>query len=819
MKKIFEQEDQGFTSIETPKWERFIQPQSPEQPLIRIYRNEKESCFDALFAIELAGVDRERGHSIDNEENRNDGIFDCYRNLYNSVAANDQGLEFIYRGGRDDRGKAYFNWRIVGRSKGGSIDAAAAEVQGLWHNLNLITGSVNNAYTFIPVIEPERLKDEASEEWLGVFSPLGISINSHSARPMGFLQEATISAASSVLISPRYGLKEGKVFDPIAKGFSGCSSEVKVILSLKRFKLSCDELRTVTSALRWLRNGEGKGISYHPEVKEGSNNEELVNSLESALEQWSRTPQGLRVNCMVMSKKPIPSSFLQLTGSVIFRGAPFSVSMEKQRAAGSGNKSEALDLQGCINDAAAMPPVFPGVTTLLDCNVKRSFPRAILDMPADGILLGNVGCGSSSKEVRLSGNDRSRHCYVLGATGTGKSTLLYNMIKQDIDNGEGVTLIDPHGDLYEEVLSSIPEHRLSDVVLFDPCDFSHSPGINFLECNGPHKSVQMNFITNEMLKIFDKLYDMRHAGGPIFEQYMRNALLLIMDNDYENATIMDLPLLFEDLEYRQFLIEGCKNPHVKGFWQQAELVTGDAAMRNMAPYITSKFNQFTTNALIRPIIGQPSTIDLREIMDKGKILLINLSKGYLGEFDTQLLGMLIVGKLFSCAMSRVVLRPEDRRPMSLYIDEFQNFTTDSISYMLSEARKFGIRLVLANQNMSQLKGNNILESVLGNCGSMLFFRLGAMDAEKMGAYTKPALQVQDLQDLPDFHVAARLLNRNVPGKPFVFKTNPMITPVGCLQKEDVKKVSRIMYTRKTKDVEDYIHARRTEYKNGTKEAA
>lgn len=443
MKKSFEQEEQCLPSIDKPKWERFIQPQSPEQPLFRIYRNEKESCFDALFAIELAGVDRnesETAKSNDNEYSENDGIVESYRNLFISAAASNQGLEFVYSGGRDGSGKAYFSWKIVGRSKGDSFEAAATEINSLWQNINVITGSVRNGYTFTPVIEPEKLKDETSEGWVGVVRPVGVSVNTGSARPLGFIQEAKSGiTTSTVLIAPRHGSKEGKVFDPVATAFAGCSSEVKVVLSLKRFKLSCDELRTVTSALRWLRNGVSKGISYHPEIREGSNNEELINGLGSALELWLKNPRGLRVNCMVISKKPIPSSFLSLAGSVIFNGAPFSVSMEKEGAAGSGNKSGAcaLDLQDCINDAAAMPPVFPGVTTLLDCNVKRSFPQAAFDMPTDGILLGNIGCGAASKDVRLSGTDRSRHCYVLGSTGTGKSTLLYNMIKQDIENGEG----------------------------------------------------------------------------------------------------------------------------------------------------------------------------------------------------------------------------------------------------------------------------------------------------------------------------------------------------------------------------------------------
>jgi hypothetical protein len=236
----------------------------------------------------------------------------------------------------------------------------------------------------------------------------------------------------------------------------------------------------------------------------------------------------------------------------------------------------------------------------------------------------------------------------------------------------------------------------------------------------------------------------------------------------------------------------------------------------MGPYITSKLNQFTTNALLRPIIGQPkSTINFREAMDKGKIVLVNLSKGLLGQLDCQLLGMLIMGKIFSSAMARITMKPENRKPLFLYIDEFQNFTTDSIAYLLSEARKFGIHLTLANQNLAQLNsGNgkqNILDSVLGNVGSMIILRLGAIDSEKMAVYTRPELDSQDLQELPDFTAAARILSNNAPTRPFVFKTVPMTETGRSAHVADIVANSRRKYTRFTEDVEKAISERREKF--------
>lgn len=242
-------------------------------------------------------------------------------------------------------------------------------------------------------------------------------------------------------------------------------------------------------------------------------------------------------------------------------------------------------------------------------------------LPAEGVLLGQVGAGRPPRPVRFTPADRTRHCYILGATGTGKSTLLYNLLVQDIEAGVGVCLLDPHGDLYRQVLAAVPPHRLKDVILVEPGDAERAVGINFLECGGPHPQVRMNFITNELIRIFHRLYDLTITGGLIFEQYMRNALLLVMDNEIAGGTLMDVPLLFEDERYRKELLEHCRNPYTVNFWRkQAEPASGDSSLKNMAPYITSKLNQFTSNALLRPIIGQArSTVDFRACLDEGRI--------------------------------------------------------------------------------------------------------------------------------------------------------------------------------------------------------
>ena len=312
------------------------------------------------------------------------------------------------------------------------------------------------------------------------------------------------------------------------------------------------------------------------------------------------------------------------------------------------------------------------------------------------------------------------------------------MILQDTLAGRGVGLIDPHGDLYDQLLEALPLKRAKDVVLFNPGHLDTAPGINPLECSGPNRTQQVNFAINEFLKTFERMYNMRECGGPMFEMYFRNAMLLLLESDLEDVTLTEFSLVFEDGDYRKFLKSRCKNPLVVGFWNnQAEKAKGDAALENMAAYISSKINAFTCNALIRPIIGQSkSTVDVRQVLDNRGILLVKLPKGILGELDTQLLGSFLLSKVFTTAMSRAGMKPVCRNPFHLYVDEFQNFTNDTVAHMLSESRKYGLYLTLANQNLSQLQANagrqNILDAVLGNVGNLISFRIGPTTRKSCG---------------------------------------------------------------------------------------
>ncbi len=799
--------------------QEILEPITPDHPAIFIRKKKEKEYFEAEFALELVGVTKDRSNpeATDKRANINKPDTARYRKSLITSLLSNQGLRFIYTGGKDEYGGPCFDWKVVGLSSGLSVEDTTASAKQLFQNLNVTLKAVRNDYSFVPVISGALNNNETADVWIGTIRPAGIEIAVSDEHPVGFGREHAEGEKRGVIVVPHDDKGAADTFDAVAAGAFGCPSNVRVMLAVAPFMLSESDLKSIASALKWLKKQEVKQIKFHDFVEEGVEDEELLKRLEHNLELWLKNPTGYRIICNVQSPEPIPGSYLAMLGGDLFN-CPFSITMSKGAEQNEERRElEALDLRDCINSASPMPALFPDKSVLLNSGINRVLSLPAVSLKNDGILLGHAASNSSRAEVNFAKADRSRHAYIIGATGTGKSTLLYNMIRQDIENGEGVCLVDPHGDLHSQILKAIPERRINDVVIVDPCDFKHAVGINFLECAENYKPIQMNFIVNEMIKIFDRLYDLRSTGGPMFEQYMRNALLLVMDSDYPGATLMDIPAIFEDRDYRKFLLDRCYSQIVKSFWlKQAERAGGEAALENMSPYICSKLNQFTTNALLRPIIGQAkSTLNFREAMDTGKIILVNLSKGLLGELDAQLLGMLIIGKIFSSAMGRVTVKPEQRRPLFLYIDEFQNFTTDSIAYLLSEARKFGIHLSLANQNLTQLNSGsgkqNILDSVLGNVGSMIILRLGAMDSGRMAVYTKPELDSQDLQELPDFTAAARILSRNAPTRPFVLKTIPMAETGRSAHAAEIIANSRRRYTTLTADVEKAINERREKY--------
>lgn len=421
----------------------------------------------------------------------------------------------------------------------------------------------------------------------------------------------------------------------------------------------------------------------------------------------------------------------------------------------------------------------------------------------EGIVLGVNHYRDLHTQIRMTAKDRLRHMYVIGQTGTGKTTILKNMIAQDIANGEGCCFIDPHGSDIEDILSYIPEERIDDVIYFDPASTERPMGLNMLEYDVT-KPEQKTFVVDEMLSIFNKLFDMKTAGGPMFEQYFRNATMLVLEDPDSGSTLLDISRVLADEEFRKMKLSRCRNPVVLQFWNNvASKAGGEASLQNIVPYIVSKFDVFMSNEIMRPIIAQQeSAFNFRKVMDEKKILLVNLSKGRLGEINANLIGLIMVGKLLMAALSRVDTPDDQRAPFYLYIDEFQNVTTNAISQILSEARKYKLSLNIAHQFIAQLD-EGIKNSVFGNVGSMAVFRVGADDAAYLESQFSPVFDQKDLIQLENWNAYMKMLVNGEPVKPFNIKT--LAPPEG---KRDIvphlKELSAIQYGRPRAEVEQEI---------------
>ncbi len=438
------------------------------------------------------------------------------------------------------------------------------------------------------------------------------------------------------------------------------------------------------------------------------------------------------------------------------------------------------------------------------------------DLPEEGIMLGTNVYRGQERIVRIKREDRRRHTYIIGKSGGGKSVLIANMAIQDVLNGDGVCVLDPHGDLVEDVLNHIPPERAEDVILFKPADMERPMALNLIEFDERYPE-QKTFVINEMINIFDKLYDLKSTGGPIFEQYMRNALLLIMSDPESGSTLMEIPKVLADAEFRNMKLERCKDQTIVDFWRkEAEKAGGDAALANVVPYITSKLTQFISNDTMRPIIGQQkSSFNFRDVMDSQKILLVDLSKGAIGEMNAYLLGMILVGKILMAALSRTDMPREKRKDFYLYIDEFQNFTTDSICSILSEARKYGLSLIIAHQYLGQLVANqdtSIKDAVFGNVGTWITFKVGSEDAEELEKEFAPVFNQYDLINVEKFTTYVKLLIDNTASKPFSMKT-PWPLP-GQERKDIAEKIatlSRLKYGQDRNIIEAEIKRRTSGY--------
>ena len=429
------------------------------------------------------------------------------------------------------------------------------------------------------------------------------------------------------------------------------------------------------------------------------------------------------------------------------------------------------------------------------------------NMPDDGLLLGYNVFRGVKKPVRLSKGDRQRHMYTVGQTGTGKSTYLENLALQDMLSGGGFAFVDPHGDTAERLLAMVPRERTEDIIYFSPSDVEYPMGLNLFEHQSPDEK---DFLIQEVLNMLYKLYDPQHQGimGPRYEHLFRNAALTVMA-DPEGGTFVDIPKLFRDPAYVKQKLQYVKDQNVLEFWQK-EMPQSQRSNEfgEVVSWFVSKFGAFLSNEMMRNIIGQTkSAFNLRDVMDDGKILIVNLSKGRLGLLNSQLLGMIFVMKFQAAAMSRANVPESERKDFALYVDEFQNFSTDSFATILSEARKYRLNLIVANQFTTQLT-EEIRDAVFGNTGTIVAFRVGQdEDAEALAKRMRPAFDPTDLLRMPNYNAAVRMLVNGVPTQPFSVATLPPLGDPNYKLAEALKQLSAAKYGRPKAQVEKEIFER------------
>jgi len=410
--------------------------------------------------------------------------------------------------------------------------------------------------------------------------------------------------------------------------------------------------------------------------------------------------------------------------------------------------------------------VFPGLESF-DLP-QLSVP--VSDLAIEGTRLGRP-VGRSDSPVVIEAEERFRHMYVVGQTGTGKSTLLFNLALQDIEAGNGVAVLDPHGDLVESLLDCIPEERLDDVVLIDPADPVAVVGVNLLEAES---DVQRQYLIAELCGMFQALFDPFRQGivGPRYETMLRGAAGLLLAHPEQPSSMLDITTVFSDQAVREYLLAGITDPILSEYWQGEVAQNRSNDYGEVISWFRSKFEVFRTSSLVRNVVGQAkSTISFGDVLNNRRILLVNLSKGMLGEYNSALLGQVVFMRLWGAALERASLPMEQRQDFFIYVDEFQNMTTDSLPSVLSEARKFRVGLTLANQFFTQVP-EGTRDSIMGNVGSRVTFRLGPKDAQPFAFWLGSGVRADDLTELPNFHSVVSLSQRGVPLDSFVMRSDP-----------------------------------------------
>lgn len=563
---------------------------------------------------------------------------------------------------------------------------------------------------------------------------------------------------------------------------------------------------------------ENAGDSVKPEDKQLTN---LERAEVEAIEEKTRYP-GYETLIRVVVSSNTAARSQSLLKNVISAFALFDSSMYNGFKFTMARNIEELTtayifrffpqaVTGNILNSVELATIFhlPDQKNIPTSQVQRQMSKQVdgpTDVMEEGFLLGYNEFRGTKKPIRLSTNDRRRHTYIIGQTGTGKSILLENLAFQDMMDGKGFAFVDPHGDSVEALLGKVPKERVEDVIYFNPGDMTNPIGLNMFEFDSED---QKDFLVQEAINMLYGLYDPGHTGivGPRLEHIFRNAALLLMA-DPAGGTFIDIPKVLIDQDFMKSKLKYVKDQTVLDFWTKefpASQRSNEAG--EVISWVVSKFGPFISNDSMRNIIGQTkSGFNLRDIMDNKKILLVNLSKGRMGEMNSKLLGIIFIMKFQAAAMGRADTPEDQRVDFSLYVDEFQNFATESFESILSEARKYRLNLILGNQFMTQLT-DKIREAIIGNVGTVIAGRIGVTDAELLVKRFQPTFEAEDLIKMPNYQSVTSVMINNMPSAPFSMSFVPPMGQINPQLNDALKRLSAAKYGRPRAVVEKEIFDR------------
>ena len=768
---------------------------------ISLVEQSEGGCVEASFAFRMVGVSP-RGMDSRISVRAAHAPIDTFNVLAIAQAAGQARgaiwFEYRSRGVQSVACECLIRGAVSAMTAGEAVDRATS----MWQETAQAFGRADGDYVFEPTILSSEF-DDSPETRTVALRRAAVRIGSSHRRTSGFQQGVGVPNTEESLSMPMAG--DWGAVNHVVRALACSSVPLAMRVALDPVTLTPRQIQNLIRALSWLNAGSPKGLSYGKDHRTTAGADAgLQVELARILTCWIRRPAGFRVTAELRAQGQVPTAVIVALQQDM-PGLAVVEDLVPRLAAGD------VDLSDLAHGDLSLPGTLPSRNCLLDLGARPILASHRNALSDEGPIVGALP-GVRQQVIRIPEAYRDQHCYAVGASGAGKTTFCYNSIVHDLHRGHGVLLIDPAGRAFDDVLRSIPEDRVEDVVIIDPHDKEWVVGLNLLAPEGPDASFQRQLAVNEMLGIFDRLYDLRQTGGPMFEIYMRNAMFLVIDSPESGGTLIEVVRVFEDKKFRDRLISACPDRSVVSFWKRiAEPATGEASLTGMAPYVTCKLNQFVQNAFIRPMVGQTnSSLSFSKVLSEKKIVLVNLAVGHLGPADVQLLGMLVMSKLFRAAFSRPAA--ENRAPrMHVYLDEFQYHLTESMAGALSQLRKHNVCMTLSHQHLSQLvearMGTKLLDAVLGNAATKLLFRLGPSDADRVASCLGPDLRAEDLQRLANFEVAACVPSPEGSNSTVIARTLPAVE---CpYRRADVSAIKALQhrYSRLRTDVEADIATR------------